>query len=361
MNRTAFRITLSILIVTIALLIFVDFITIQQTQKAFSDFLFQQESSGFTRVLSIPEIQRQLTLEQKFKDSLYNAIILVSILGIIFSIILGVLIASFITRPLRELKSAIQKLRESEYKFRMQPTGDDEVDLVIAEFNKLSNELEHQENLRRELISDISHEFKTPLTGLTFQIEGVKDGVLKLDADRFMILEAEIKRLTHLVESLQEYTRIRAKINNIKLEKVNVLEVVKQIEESSKDKLQKQKIKLVLDVPEKLFYRADKNMFGRIMDNLVNNAVNHSKGKNITITATKDMISVKDDGIGIAKTDLKYIFERFYRVDKSRSRDTGGLGLGLAIVKEMVEVHGWKIEARSKVGKGTEFIIKISD
>ncbi len=361
MNRTAFRITISILIVTIALLVFVDFITIQQTQKAFTEFLLDQESSGFTRVLSLSEIQRQLVLEQKFKDSLYNAIILVSILGIVFSIILGVLIASFITRPLRELKSAIQKLRASEYKYKMQLTGDDEVDLVIAEFNKLSNELEHQEVLRRELISDISHEFKTPLTGLTFQIEGVRDGVLELDKKRFEILEAEIKRLTHLVESLQEYTRIRSKINNIKLEKVSLSKIANQIRDASNEKLKKKKMKIAIDIEENLNLKADRNMLERILENLISNAINHSKGKNIVLKANKNYISIKDDGIGISKEDQKYIFERFYRVDKSRSRDTGGLGLGLAIVKEMIEVHGWKINVKSKLGKGAEFIIKIAD
>ena len=227
-----------------------------------------------------------------------------------------------------------------------------EIKELIKEFNKLTSELERIEKLRADLVSDVAHELKTPLTKVRGQVEGIIDGVYKSSESHLNKILSNLDQLEYLVEKLQELTEIQA--GKIKLVKKNIQlsELVENVISGYTGK----DIEFAVDIPEKLKLRADKNRLTEVLDNLVNNAYKFTETGTISITAEEDRIIVKDTGRGIPKKDLPYIFERFYRVDKSRSKDTGGLGLGLAIVKELVEVHGWEIKVRSSK-KGTTFTV----
>jgi signal transduction histidine kinase len=360
MNRTAIKITIAIALVTILLLLIVDIITLRQIQASFNGFLKELEGQGFLNLIDLNEINTHKELQDQFQESLYRSILVVSVFAFFVSILLGFLIASFITRPLRELKKGIQKLRHNNYKYRIAETGDDEVDQVIKEFNNLSKGLEQEEILRKDLVSDVSHEFQTPLTALHGQVQGIRDGIFKPDKNRIEAIFSQIERLSSLVDNLQEYTRMRSSLPNIKIEECSLNKIVEQLLTLQKSNLDAAKINVENKIPKNFKLQADKKMLERVIDNIISNAIKYSKAKTLKFNLKDSILTIEDDGIGIQENDLKSIFERFYRVEKSRSRDSGGLGLGLAIVKEIVDTHGWKIKAESKPKKGTKFIINFS-
>lgn len=294
----------------------------------------------------------------------YNAVLQSSILGvalfaIVLSIFIGLFAAKIFSKPLNELTSGMKKLRSNNYKITLNRTGTYEFDQVISEFNTLTKELQRVEDLRKDLISDTSHELKTPITSLLGQLEGIKDGVLTVDNERVDSLIFQVNRLNDLVEQLQEFSRIRNKNHNLNKEKINLNDLVNVIVKQNKSSLSKKKMKVNIDIDEGFGIEGNREMLERVFINLFNNAISYSKAKNIYISAKDNEIKFSDDGIGVEEEHLSYLFERFYRVEKSRSRKTGGLGLGLAIVKEIIEAHGWRIKVRNRDGGGLEFVVSI--
>lgn len=360
MSRTSVKITIGVAIISLSLLLFVDIVTVSLTQKAFEAFISGQERYGFVLLPSPDEIRQQVTLQEEFKNNLYYAITLASAISFIASIIFGFIIGSFVTRPLRELRYGIRKLEQNEYKYKIENTGDEEIDAVINEFNSLSRKLDHVENLRKDLVSDISHELKTPLTALKGQIEGIKDGIFKPDKDRIILIEDQVNRLNELINELQGYTRLRSSVTKIKLKDFKLKKYTEKLLKLYESKLADKKITIAVDIPDEIKIKADPIMFERIIGNILDNAIKYSKAHNIKISMHENELLIEDDGVGIKEEDRAYVFERFYRVEKSRNRSTGGLGLGLAIVKDLVEAHRWKIGVKdSSFGKGIAFVINL--
>lgn len=334
-------------------LLIVNILTAYQAESAFRQFIQGQDAYGF-RVLPTPkEIQMQLRLESDFRDRLYQSIVIVSILAMIGALIIGVSLAQLITSPMRALKKGMQALREKKSS-KIELTGNEEFDEVITEFNKLSDELSFQEKLRSNLIADISHEFKTPLTALTGQIHGIRDGIFKADTKRFELINEQIERLTELVNSLQQYTHMQSELRNLKKQKINLLDTLKSHLEIYKQDLVDKKINLDLVIPKDLSIRANKQKFLQLTDNLVKNTITYSGATKLTIQMEKEQSKLvfRDNGKGVDEKSLKLIFERFFRVEQSRNRKTGGLGLGLTIVKDIAEAHGWDIAAKSPKDQG---------
>lgn len=360
MSRTSVKITIGVAIITLSLLLFVDIVAVSLTGRAFDRFLSGQEQYGFILLPSPREIRQQASLQEEFKNNLYFAITLASAISFVASIAFGFLIGSFITRPLRNLKYGIKKLEQNEYKYKIENTGDEEIDEVINEFNSLSKKLEHVENLRKDLVSDISHELKTPLTALKGQIEGIKDGVFKPDKERISIIEDQVNRLNDLINELQGYTRLRSNLSKIKKEEIDILKLTNRLLKPYDSKLKNENISVSVDIEKNQKIMADSKMLERIMSNIIDNSIKYSKADKILIKFENNKLFLSDNGVGIDEVHRQYIFERFYRVEKSRNRSTGGLGLGLAIVKDLVEAHGWKISVEDSLfEKGVSFVIEI--
>ncbi|MFH1236429.1 MAG: ATP-binding protein, partial [Parcubacteria group bacterium] len=216
------------------------------------------------------------------------------------------------------------------------------------------------EELRKNLVSDASHELRTPLASLLAQLEGIQDGVLKMDPDRIQLLKAQVARLQELIDGLQDYAFFRSQ--SIKIQKVPiiVLAFVSKIISTYTSQFAEKKITVKLDISNHLIINADPTLLERVFDNLIENAIRYSQATLVMISATEKHIIFSDNGVGIPPEHLQNIFERFFRVDKSRSRSTGGMGLGLSITKEIVEVHGWHIHAQVPVnGHGVEFVVTL--
>jgi two-component system sensor histidine kinase BaeS len=280
------------------------------------------------------------------------------LIGIAISIVLGIIVASFITKPLRSFSDGINKLKRDPDSAIIPPTGISEFDSVVGEFNELAKELQKEEKLRKDLISDTSHELKTPIAALMGQLQGIQEGVLSLDPERIEILREQVDRLNNLVERLQEYTRIRVASVNMQKEVVKLYPLCKDIGEVFAKQFSDKGIEFRIDVSEGYSLLADKKMLERVLENLIENALKYADATQIAISADPFTLRVADNGKGIPEKNIPYIFERFYRVDTSRSSQTGGLGLGLAIVKEIVEAHGWSIKAHN-LDKGVEFVITL--
>jgi two-component system, OmpR family, sensor histidine kinase BaeS len=284
---------------------------------------------------------------------------LLQVLLIIFGgpLLLGLLAARFVTKPMRRFNEAITSLKESNYQIEMQLTGIREFDTVFTEFNDLIGRLRKEEELRKDLISDTSHELNTPLAAMTSQLTAMQEGVLPITKGRVQTLAQQTERLTSLVSQLNEYTRARA-ATTITRDEVHFYTFCTEIRDVFASQLEEKGMQLKIECSPSYTIRANRESMERILSNLIQNALRYSGGKTIEIHATKRTLTVRDDGQGVPKESLSYLFERFYRVDASRNRETGGLGLGLAIVRELVQQQGWSIRAEN-ADPGLKFVISL--
>jgi two-component system sensor histidine kinase BaeS len=212
------------------------------------------------------------------------------------------------------------------------------------------------------MVADVAHELRTPLSNIRGYLEAIRDGIKKPDADTIRSLEEEATLLSRLVDDLQELSLAESGELRLNCQTEDIVELIKQAIAMKQTQAAARGVLVSADVPGKLpLVSIDSLRIGQVLRNLLDNALAHTaKGGTITVTARQEgnrrvEVAVTDTGEGIPPEDLPHIFERFYRVDKSRTRATGGSGLGLTIAKRLVEAHGGNIEAQSELGKGSRF------
>src|SRR5581483_10764576 len=260
-------------------------------------------------------------------------------------LLLGLLAARYITKPLAQFNQAIASLKESNYQVELQPTGVREFDKVFGEFNDLIQRLKHEEELRKNLISDTSHELNTPITAMLSQLTAMEEGVLPTTKKRVHMLRAQTERLADLVAQLTAYTKARSEPTYDHQEDIQLHAFCDEVVEPFAEQLKARGCTVTVDISEGYTLRANRKALERILVNLVQNCLRYSGASAITVTANQAQLRISDNGRGVPADSLPHLFERFYRVDPSRSRDTGGLGLGLSIVRELAERQGWRIYA----------------
>ncbi len=234
---------------------------------------------------------------------------------------------------------------------------------AIAVFHDITR-LKQLEKIRQDFVANVSHELRTPLTTIKGYAETLLDGALKEDqAFQFVqVIKRHTDRLTKIVEDLLMLSRIETKEFQLKMEAIPLRDFIDDVVDFVKEPAEKNEISLSRnEIPSSLAVQADRGHLEQILINLLDNAIKYTPaGGRVTVSAvekdSKDFqFSVEDNGIGIPKEDLSRIFERFYRVDKGRSKELGGTGLGLAIVKHLVQAHGGSVWAESQLGKGSTF------
>lgn len=231
-------------------------------------------------------------------------------------------------------------------------------------------ELQERENFRREFIGNLAHELKTPIFSIQGYILTLLEGGLEDKEINRLFLERAangVERITNLIMDLDAMSKLESGQVNIEKVPFNFIKLAKEVADDLEMKAKRRKVKIKIQEPldREIWVSADRVKIGQVMTNLLNNAITYSKDEgNITIKCNqfdkKILVDVEDDGVGISKKDLDRIFERFYRVEKSRARHKGGTGLGLAIVKHIIEAHGETITAQSNPGKGTTFTFSLS-
>jgi signal transduction histidine kinase len=272
-------------------------------------------------------------------------------------VVLGVLAARFVRRPLRQFNDAIASLEQSNYKVQLEPTGVREFDEVFSKFNNLTNRLQREERLRKDLVSDTSHELNTPLTVMIGQLTAVQEGKHAMTEERVSILKEQAERLAELVQQLDAYTKARTPDAG-EAEDIHVKRFCKELVNHFELELKQKGITANLHIVEDYTIHANRGALQQILTNLIQNTLRYSGATELTIKATANSVTFSDNGKGVPHESLPYLFERFYRVDKSRNRTSGGLGLGLAIVRELVEGQGWTITAKAG-HPGLTFVIKL--
>ena len=303
---------------------------------------------------------RGSTLYENFKAAVNESLLFSSIAAFVIAGISSVLISRQITKPLRSITGASQEIAKGNYSQRVIVNIDngDELARLGYSFNRMAEQLEQTENMRRQLIGDISHELRTPLTAIKGSMEGLIDGVLTSDETTYQHIYREADRLQRLVEDLQELSRVEGSAFKIIKEKISVDELLHDALAPLLNTFNTKGIQVSIHSEKNLpSMMADHDRILQVLQNLLGNALQFTpENGTIEINAIKMdanvQISVKDDGEGIETDHLPHIFKRFYRADRSRSRQNGGgSGIGLTIAQSLVEAHGGKIWADSK-GKG---------
>lgn len=271
-------------------------------------------------------------------------------------VVLGLLTARFVRRPLRQFNDAIASMENND-EVQLHPTGIQEFDEVFAKFNKLIRRLRHEESLRKDLVSDTSHELNTPLTVMIGQLTAIQEGKYPMTQERVELLKEQAERLAELVGQLDAYTKARMPAIGPP-EAIHLKKFCQELTRHFNFELKDKGIAVKLDIAEDYTVNANYGALWQIFINLMQNTLRYSQATEIAIKATVHEISFSDNGKGVPAKSLPYLFERFYRVDKSRSRATGGLGLGLAIVRELAESQGWTIVAMAS-HPGLTFVLAI--
>ena len=307
-------------------------------------------------------------LKDLFIKDIRNMIIGISLLMIIVVISISIFISQKISKPIIVVSKMTDSLKRGGYDQTLEyESSIVEIDNLVNSINDLSKELYNMEKLRKRLTSDISHELRTPLTSIQTHLEAMIDGIWEPTEERLISVNEEVIRISHLVDELKNLAKYDSDKNKLNISEVDLEQLIKNIIYNNESFALEKNIKIEYNL-EKIKAHIDKEKISQVIVNLISNAIRYTNcncerlGK-IIIRLYKEenliKISVKDNGIGIPKKSLDYIFERFYRVDKSRCRNTGGTGVGLTIFKYIIYIHNGNIEVKSEVNKGSEFIVSI--
>ncbi len=314
-------------------------------------------------ILYSPVIGIDLTMTKVQNLFIYSAVV-----SILFATLVAYFFSKSVSQPLQEMNRVAHRVAEGKFDVRVKARSNDEIGELGRSFNFMATQIEHHENMRREFVANVSHELRSPLTSMQGFIEAMLDGKDKTPVARKRYLDIvhdETMRLIRLVNELLDLSRIEAGIVRLKTEGLDLANIIEIVLKKHRPALMERNLqviqKITSQIPE---VKGDADRIQQVMNNLLDNAIRFSanNGK-IIITVTNEAdgvkISVEDQGQGIPAEELPYIWDRFYKVDKARTRETEGTGLGLAIARRIVEQHGGKVEAVSIPNMGSKFTFSI--
>jgi signal transduction histidine kinase len=295
-----------------------------------------------------PLVDHRLFLSGIYRDLLWGTLAALA-LTLFFTYVL----TRWVLRPLFQMTAMTKKFADGDYSGRVSIVSRYEVAQLALAFNHMAEKLEKIEALRKNMVIDISHELRTPLTNLRGYLEGLSDSIIPPTPETFHMLEQEALRLVHLVEDLQQLARADAARTFLDPRELSLSQLLHQVIELYRPNFQAKEIEVQWHLePQSEMIRADRDKLLQAIRNLVDNAWKYTPHKGtVAISTMKTKEGIKtvfaNSGAMIAEKDLPYLFERFFRTDRSRTRNEGGAGIGLAIVKELVEAHGGSVGAES--------------
>lgn len=285
--------------------------------------------------------------------------------------LLGFIVIGFVTiriiRPMKKITTAANAYASGDFSHSIDVHSNDELGYLAASLSYMANELNTLEEDQRKFVSNVSHDFRSPLTSIKGYVEAILDGTIPVEIqDKYLnIILFETERLTKLTNSLLELNHIGKRGTYLDISNFDINQVVKMTATSFEGRCKEKHISFELILTgQTLFVRADMSKIQQVIHNLIDNAIKFSNNDSIikietTLKNEKVFVSVKDSGIGIPKESITKIWERFYKTDLSRGKDKKGTGLGLAIVKEIINAHNENISVISTEGVGTEFIFSL--
>jgi signal transduction histidine kinase len=325
--------------------------------KPFAAFLIEKKP---VLAYIVPlETYSLVTIETEFNSSVNQSLIIAVVLAGLVGLLLTYFLSRSILRPVDELIQAARAMEKGDLSQRVPVRGRGELSELARAFNAMAAGLTRLEQLRQNMVTDVAHELRTPLSNVRGYLEALRDGVVEPTPETIASVYEEAMLLNRLVDDLQELALVEAGQLNLVCQPVDIGEVISRAVTALGSQATEKEINLLTDLPGDLpLVEADAERLGQVLRNLVKNAiVNTPSGGEITIQAriidSQVEVSVQDNGSGISEEHLPYVFERFYRADQSRARSTGGAGLGLAIVKQLVEAQGGQVAIDSQVNAGT--------
>jgi signal transduction histidine kinase len=288
-----------------------------------------------------------------------------ALLAIGIALIFTFVISQRITSPIRVLTTTARKLGQGDFSQRVSISSRDEVGELARTFNSMAGDLERIEKLRRDMVADVAHELRTPLANISGYLEAIQDDVVKPDAATIASLSEETALLSRLVDDLQELALADAGELKLVRQPESILQLVEQSVKAVQVSAVEKGLEITTVLPTDLpLVNIDYHRISEVLHNLLTNSIKHTTGRGkISIQVERSgqfiKVTVTDNGEGIPAADVPYLFERFYRVDKSRTRNGGGSGLGLTITKRLVEAHGGTIGVQSELGKGSSFFFTV--
>ncbi len=314
--------------------------------------------------LALAEARAQLFID--YRAGFNDALIVAGGAALVAAMILSLYLSQGVTGPVKAISLASERIAAGQYQERVQVDGQDELSQLAVTFNEMARRLDEVESMRRRLIADVSHELRTPLTSIQGSLEGLVDGVLPATPETYQQIHAEAQRLNRLVDDLQELSRVESRAFELDHQPVDVSTLINTVLKRMSSVAAGRGVELRSDsIPPLPAILGDEDRLLQVLSNITANALNYTpQGGTVTLSARRVAdevhIAVHDTGVGISAEHLPRIFDRFYRIDKSRSRQGGGSGIGLTIARALVEAHAGRIWAESPgEGRGSTFTVAL--
>ncbi len=305
-------------------------------------------------------------LRDNFTAAVNEVLVVAAVAAIVAAVMVSIFTARRIIGPLHAMTEASQRIASGDYHQRVYMPGADELGILAHSFNQMAGTLEQVEQRRVELIGNVAHELRTPLSSIRSTMEGLVDGVLPAETATFLSVQHEVTRLQRLVRDLEELSRAEAGQIPLDLLLNDPGPLIRTAADRLRMQYDDKGVRLEVDTPPSLpAVRMDTARITQVLVNLLGNALQYTPaGGSVTVNARAEahevLFSVCDTGLGISAEHLPHVFERFYRVDRSRSRAGGGSGIGLTISQYLVEAHGGRIWASSPgIGQGSTFTFSL--
>lgn len=301
--------------------------------------------------------------EEHLQHSLDRLHLVAAAVSVAAALVLAFLLANTLSGPLRRIRTTAQRIERGDLTARVEPSGDVEIREVGHALNRLAETLEHEEEIRRSSVADLAHELRTPVSALLSRIEAAQDGVLADGTANLEAMHAEALRLSRLLDDLARLADAERPGLLVERRVVDLADLAEREAESWRPLLAAKDVTFETRL-EPVAVSGDPDRLGQVIANLLSNALRYTAGGGkVALRVGREdgsaVLEVTDTGVGIAATDLKHVFKRFWRGEKSRSRATGGAGIGLAIVQELVRAHDGRIDVESRVGQGSTFRVTL--
>jgi len=299
--------------------------------------------------------------QSRFLRDVNRILLWIAFLSIGAVLFVGITQSQSIIQPIQTLNQATRLIAKGDYAHRIKINRNDEFGEMAQAFNNMAQELENQQVLRNRTMADIAHELRTPLSILQIDLESMEDGLMEVTPENMRVLQSEVSHLRNLVEDLRILSRVDAGEITIEQAAIELGSLIREVIERQMQSARDKGVHLGFDLEgEEIFVTGDNQRLSQVLINLITNAVRHTPQDGTVNVAMRQqgsevLVSVADTGEGIPQADLPFLFDRLYRVEKSRSRDQGGSGLGLSIAKSLIEAHQGRIWAESKEGEGSTF------